>query len=778
MLDHISNLQTVFAEYYSFYDISKNPGASNPLVYEADLGYKVYDSQASGKVDLQAGFRNMMDEIKSTGVSGQGTFWNISTLTNQLRDAHIQLYLSSLYPALDMAIVPFRVLNYNGQAQVTPIFSLDANAKLQLQLHFTYNKSPDESATVSTVNGMSVHDFMVGLANNPALPLNFQSLGARINYMLLNMSPFSYPNGFLVATGRPSSVLPDSFQVKYMDGTSETFYTSIAISDKNSMFTLDSSTMEYSVNRTLYELYASLPGDIRYNFDVALNKIGSLHRLLQDVPQEYDTTDQDFTTRNLAGTGYTFDNLIPSETNASSYVAAYKIEADYAILKLESFEISENYTAQIYQQVAQAAKDAGVTKLMIDVSNNLGGIALSGLTLAHLLYPSLDISTWFHQRWNIRNNAQMQSFKGNVLPLLQDILSASDSFLSNLVQVSITNTSASAIHAASVIVNNMKNLCPSNGFACEALLPELKTKMSRYAAMQTPERLIALLQTLIYVLLYINPWTVGLPFLNSTVILDFMTNTSIYNIDYGGKISSFTEHFDLDPLGSIADLVAKTTAELNGFTFDEFLIVSNGVAASTTAIFVSASEQIWKNRNKSGVTQPLITLAYGGSGKANDIALAAVPASIRDVNLDFPVVAFAAMIVWEAIVSGNSGYVAKVNAAVSNYSNVLISPPYFSMAVPTLPVVTYYDTFMGPDALPMQFIYMPPDEYLPNMYMGVSLEDATDLAALYEAASPYFPTNNGGGSSGAGVSAARSLVGTSCCWSLLGLGFISIWLSL
>ena len=44
---------------------------------------------------------------------------------------------------------------------------------------------------------------------------------------------------------------------------------------------------------------------------------------------------------------------------------------------------------------------------------------------------------------------------------------------------------------------------------------------------------------------------------------------------------------------------------------------------------------------------------------------------------------------------------------------------------------------MGPDALPLQFVRIPLDEYMPVLYNDVS-SGGSDLDALYDAARSYF----------------------------------------
>ena len=790
MMEHVIELYGVFAQYHSFFDVSKDPTASDPLVYQEELGYKVY-GEGSGKVDLAAGFESIINEINSTKTASQATFWNISSLINQLRDAHIQLHLSALYPTAAMNLIPDRIIEYSttGSAKMSPTYTLDEQGQLQLQIGVIYdNGQPDDTLTVATIDGKSVHEFLTALVDNPAVPLGYQSLGARINSLVSFYDPFAFPLGFMPVTGRPTDALPDTLEVAYEDGSTETFHAAVSVDVLSNMWTLDNST-GYSVNRTLFEAIAHQPGDLRAHFNVALTNINgapvvTAAEALASVSIQGALKQTPIQNRNLQEQEFQFDKVFTGDIDQSN-VAAYKIEDGYAVLKVQGFMFTEVLAAQIYLQVAKAAKEAGVKKLMIDVSDNGGGIATSGLTLAHLLFPELDGLTWLRARWQIRYNAQMDSFKNYTMPLLYDIASVlGTGTLSPTFQAMVANTTADAIKNVSTIIDNMPDFCPSQGYACARYLPDLKNAIDAYASAQTSEAFFELLGALMLVLLAINPWTVGLPITwvaeyDFSPLVAFISNMTVVEKNFGGTTSSYTNRFDLtynrnanstDSIEGIVALVDAVSVELDGFTFDEYLIVSNGAAGSTTSIFVTAAEQIYKNRDKSGVSQSLTTLAYGGSGNADEIAMTSFPAAIRDVNLDFPLVTYAAISAYEVLVSSNSEYAASVNEARRSYEAVLLPPPYYSSKVPTLPVVTYFDTFMGPESMPMQYIYMPPDVYLPTMYKFVLLYASSDLQALYDSASTYFPSEGGGGNGGTS-SAPLGLISITVAltWSIVGL---------
>ena len=75
---------------------------------------------------------------------------------------------------------------------------------------------------------------------------------------------------------------------------------------------------------------------------------------------------------------------------------------------------------------------------------------------------------------------------------------------------------------------------------------------------------------------------------------------------------------------------------------------------------------------------------------------------------------------------------------VLEYSLSVAIPPYFGDTLPQMPVVNFYDKSMEPGAIPLQFVKIPLDFYIPKIYTSVRIDDGRDLDALYEDVIPYF----------------------------------------
>ena len=64
-------------------------------------------------------------------------------------------------------------------------------------------------------------------------------------------------------------------------------------------------------------------------------------------------------------------------------------------------------------------------------------------------------------------------------------------------------------------------------------------------------------------------------------------------------------------------------------------------------------------------------------------------------------------------------------------------PPYFGDKQPEMAIASYYLKTMGPGALPLQFIRIPLDEYIPAHFNNVGL-GGSDLPAIYQACREFF----------------------------------------
>ena len=252
----------------------------------------------------------------------------------------------------------------------------------------------------------------------------------------------------------------------------------------------------------------------------------------------------------------------------------------------------------------------------------------------------------------------------------------------------------------------------------------------------------------------VNPWTVTQ---GGGQVLRSGQEASRISVIRGGEQYYLTEAIDFLPDSCSPDWqhwchqgIQAAALELD-FKFDEYVLVSDGVAGSTTSVFAAGVEQIWKNRDRSMAETSVVTVAYGGTGFREDITLAGFPAAVEHVRMENPLLTRSAIVLLRILLSDylemdeNAGFAEVLFNAQASYERTVAWPPYFADSLPYIPVVNYYDTFMGPGAIPLQYVKMAPDEYIPKVFTKTSFADLStysELPALYAEASRFFGGND------------------------------------
>ena len=88
----------------------------------------------------------------------------------------------------------------------------------------------------------------------------------------------------------------------------------------------------------------------------------------------------------------------------------------------------------------------------------------------------------------------------------------------------------------------------------------------------------------------------------------------------------------------------------------------------------------------------------------------------------------------EGLIPPNVTGLADVQQRILDYTLSIAIPPYFGDTLPVLPVVAYHDDFMEPGALPLQYVDIPLDKYIPQIFTRNTFQDQDDLPFLYAAA--------------------------------------------
>jgi len=214
--------------------------------------------------------------------------------------------------------------------------------------------------------------------------------------------------------------------------------------------------------------------------------------------------------------------------------------------------------------------------------------------------------------------------------------------------------------------------------------------------------------------------------------------TIINTVNQGGIETNLTGFFTDYTPGMYYAAVA--TSLQNNANFDEYILLSNGVAGSTAHTFSSKVMQLWNNRDETEVTTKLTTVSYGGLKEDNgDVTMACLTTIVGDVHLENELIAAGVVYLFNKFILVGSYIFDATSTALEEYYESLPELPYFANSSPKMPVVGDYDTtLMGEDTVPLQYIKMPADEHISTYYLGTKIGDDSDLEDLYEETAKFF----------------------------------------
>ena len=118
--------------------------------------------------------------------------------------------------------------------------------------------------------------------------------------------------------------------------------------------------------------------------------------------------------------------------------------------------------------------------------------------------------------------------------------------------------------------------------------------------------------------------------------------------------------------------------------------------------------------------------------------MASFPASVQGVSLEDPFIASGLLYILVQLIPSSYMNYDKFQNVWSLYDSYVANPPYFAMTLPGMPIATFYDKFMEPGAMPLQYVRMPPDKYIPKIFTAVDFTSEFQLVDLYKEASQFF----------------------------------------
>jgi len=195
-------------------------------------------------------------------------------------------------------------------------------------------------------------------------------------------------------------------------------------------------------------------------------------------------------------------------------------------------------------------------------------------------------------------------------------------------------------------------------------------------------------------------------------------------------------------------------------SFDEYVLLSNGLAGSTTAIFADQVMSLARNSGINQVKPSLVAVTYGGleDPSVKDMTMADHAASLNNPPYTRINIASVAMyMMMESFIKSDDDLYSTLSTTRTLLEDSLPEVPYF-YDIDLVPILNYYDNFMQPGALPEQYIHVTPDKNIHQLYTYVIFELSSDLEELYSEASRFFSNGAGVNSTDGGEHANDSSV--------------------
>ena len=611
---------------------------------------------------------------------------------------------------------------------------------------------------VTRVEGKTPWDFVVRMARHaPLASITFKSVGPRVNSLLARNFATSepVPTFFRTRPGRkeriwPSDILPhDSFDVEYHEGSKgrtarEKFDVRIAVAPSDCREIQDllrrapnPSAERLVVDITDIEKAANEPSCLYRNHETAMRKFRKINdtaknvvrrRILsQNVPQsvrphpesnsqskdildEYCTCRQDgwFTKQ------YNCSNFAAPYDGDGPFEVAYKVMDDFMVLQLDSFDAPPTIIFPLWSEITQAARRAGVDKLMIDLSNNGGGEVPMGLNLARLLYPEVACE-FFDNAYDMVYNPTMRVWAQEVDPLLRriesDWLHSGDVTMGDEVLLSAFVGDGN-VRQRQRIVDMAEAMCilavdRTDTYCGADPIARVRSNCTLYLAAVAFDRnpnqstLNPFLREYLAAMRSGNPWTVAAKF-------DVSDDIAEETYQRGGVLDNFTGFLRHEP-----DLPVWWNCSLEAVrddenVFSQYVLVSNGNAGSTTNTFQTTVEQLWKNRNLTQARRPLTTVSYGGI--EGDTPLTQFAGGTLDdrVNVQDAFAGLVGLHLLQVVcpLVRNVSTCAQVHDAFTVLSETLPQVPFHLEKFPALPAGIFLPRRSQQPAIPKSFVFL------------------------------------------------------------------------
>lgn len=534
------------------------------------------------------------------------------------------------------------------------------------------------------------------------------------------------PYIFLYSTYRMGTLvnaIPSHYKVVYTDGTKTRWLTGVSVLP---------GVVTGNIPPVMLEEELRIPGTAYMMFNRTSDMLTSL--AMPTLEEKAPLSQENYPRTHGMKPQLKFTSFGTPDKDGND-VAGYAILQDFLVLKLESFRFEERTDmVNVCNQIREAAKAAEVSKLMIDLTNNIGGYVALAYDLVICLYPDIafeDLSNLYDAKSNPASQFFFEVISSHLTRFWE--LSSSASVMSEAARIASlsSETLGDCLADTKQIAQGLWELLgslQSSSLLAYAIEIESTAKSRQPPSISAAE--LGFLTSLVTELVFEN--SLYEEFNGAFTGSGIFDPLSIDSLNRGGQISNYTSKFMLYWPTHAERARSQLTVEN---PFQSYLLLSNGASISSAETF-AATAYFYAKQSERNVT-PFATVCFGGSGNANDCPFASVAGgTVDESDVSTYYTTYGGL---KFLSTWFGGAFPELALDAERYLELLPEVPYFAAGMPSFSMKEMYLNSFGPDALPLEYYDLKADHYLKQWWMNTQLDNGSDLKDLYDAASRFFP---------------------------------------
>lgn len=545
------------------------------------------------------------------------------------------------------------------------------------------------------------------------------------------------------------SNIPERLEIEYDDGSKDIWSFRILVPEETAGLDLDAFSAIMRQESDVYQSFRALIGD-----DTVKRNTTKTTRVWspRKVPR-----------KSMDGIVYNRDLLNFTDWyDGNETFSSYAIYDDVMVWKIPTFEYPEDAPLQIefWNAMVEEAEEQGISKLLIDISDNGGGFILNAYRDLAMLYPNASPDTYIHE-FNVRITPSMialddayEYFKDLMDALLQD--NATISALNDVDDAKI-NDALEVVEAISGLsvksFNQADSLLSIDAWYTSSIddvanivddLDILQSGVASFDEQNILEFLQSLENSIIPPIFCTeNPGECEKGWV--TTQNQGGTRVLVSKPERAGETTDeFLDSFvDISIFNGSGDSVKKSP-------FESIVLLSNAaIVGSAANMFESGLRHV--SRFSGDV--PVTTVSMGCFGNASECDMTSFQGIVQqgDGQLANSYLIYLSLALLENILDllprDTLGQLGITEANVSTYKNLtqqykdsLVPPPSLTQSLPQYNAYPIYSLDLGNTSIPQEYFARPADAYLAIWTPpgGMSLDSGNSLPEVYSEAVQFF----------------------------------------